>query len=212
MVARLVGVDSILDDFLPLRASQASSATDQVIGGHRQSKFESQACDPAQQGPRETTNGLGPAERLLRALAHRIADRRRTRAHRKPYRWRAEAACSRRIAHDHQIWAASRSTVPVADEPDRFQRPGDTSRARAHALAGLASSMTCTGCLATDDNEAAHSWAWLQQFVQRAQHGVARCALFAGHCLAPSVQTALSVCEIMIEQPQLRQRDWRRLA
>jgi len=24
----------------------------------------------------------------------------------------------------------------------------------------------------------AHSWAWLQQLVQRAQHGVARCALF----------------------------------
>ena len=74
MVARLVGVDSILDDFLPvMRATQASSATDQVIGSHRQSKPESQACDPAQHGPRETTNGLGPAERLLRALA--LADR-----------------------------------------------------------------------------------------------------------------------------------------
>jgi len=78
-------------------------------------------------------------------------------------------------------------------------------------LAGSPSSMTCTGCLATDDNEADHSWAWLQQFVQRARHGVARCALFAGHCLAPSVQTAMSVCEIMLEQPQLPQRDWRRL-
>jgi len=26
-------------------------------------------------------------------------------------------------------------------------------------LAGSPSSMTCTGCLATDDNEATHSWA-----------------------------------------------------
>jgi hypothetical protein len=79
-------------------------------------------------------------------------------------------------------------------------------------LAGLASSMTCTGCLATDDNEAAHSWARLQQFVQRG--AVWRCALrfFAGHCLAPSVQTAMSVCEIMLEQPQPPQRGWRRLA
>jgi hypothetical protein len=79
-------------------------------------------------------------------------------------------------------------------------------------LAGSPSSMTCTGCLATDDNEAAHSWAWLQQLVQRARPGVARCALFARHCLAPSVQTAMSVCEIMIEHSPLPQRDWRRLA
>jgi hypothetical protein len=53
------------------------------------------------------------------------------------------------------------------------------------------SSMTCTSCLTTDDTEAAHSWAQLQQLVQRAQHGVCALRFFAGHCLAPSVQTAM---------------------
>src|SRR5215813_5965849 len=56
------------------RAEQVAQP-DQVVGGHRQSELESQACDPAQHGPRETTNGLGPAERLLGALALALADR-----------------------------------------------------------------------------------------------------------------------------------------
>src|SRR5262245_20664932 len=56
------------------RAEQVGQP-DEVVGGHRQSKLESQACDPAQHGPRETTNGLGPAERLLSALALALADR-----------------------------------------------------------------------------------------------------------------------------------------
>jgi len=37
---------------------------------------------------------------------------------------------------------------------------------------------------------------------------------FAGHCLAPSAlqRNGDVSLQIMIEQPQLRQRDWRRLA
>jgi len=37
---------------------------------------------------------------------------------------------------------------------------------------------------------------------------------FAGHCLAPSAlhRNGDVSPQIMIEQPQLRQRDWRRLA
>jgi len=103
MVARLVGVDSILDDFLPvMRASQASSATDQVIGGHRQSKLESQACDPAQHGPRETTNGLGPAERLLRALA--LADRMTRMARRASVDRRGSVGCVlRNVRRDVEV-------------------------------------------------------------------------------------------------------------
>src|SRR5262245_45200872 len=56
------------------RAEQVGQP-DQVVGGQCQSELESHACDPAQHGPRETTNGLGPAERLLSALALALADR-----------------------------------------------------------------------------------------------------------------------------------------
>jgi hypothetical protein len=57
------------------------------------------------------------------------------------------------------IMAASRSMVPVADEADPFS----TSRLMLLVLVLMRwpdspSSMTCTGCFATDDNEAAHSW------------------------------------------------------
>jgi hypothetical protein len=68
-------------------------------------------------------------------------------------------------------------------------------------LAGSPSSMTCTGCLAVDDNEAGPQLGVAS--AARAARAAWRCALRSlfGHCLAPSVQTAMSVCEIRIEQP-----------
>ena len=46
----------------------------QVVADRGQ-KLESRACDPTQRRARETTDGLGPAERLLSALAFLLADR-----------------------------------------------------------------------------------------------------------------------------------------
>jgi len=67
-------------------------------------------------------------------------------------------------------------------------------------LAGSLSSMTCTGCLTTDDNEAGPQLA-VASAARAARSVVLRVALSFGHCRAPRVQTAMSVCEIMIEQP-----------
>jgi hypothetical protein len=70
--------------------------------------------------------------------------------------YRAEAACSRRIAHDHHgPLRVPRFPLPMSQIV--FIVPAMLLVLVLMTLAGLALSMTCTGCLATDDNEAAHS-------------------------------------------------------
>ena len=145
------------------RAEQVGQP-DQVVGGHRQSELESQACDSAQHGPRETTDGLGPPERLLSALALLLADRITRMARRASVDRRGPIGCvlrsgvtlrSRRSSMDSHfvslvgvrrrdpgewrtiiVWAASRSMVPVA-EPSSASTHDEHFSGRRHAGCGL---------------------------------------------------------------------------
>jgi hypothetical protein len=76
-------------------------------------------------------------------------------------------------------------------------------------LAGSPSSMTCTTASPPTTMKRPTAGRGFSSSCS-ARSMALRVALSFGHCLAPSVQTAMSVCEIMIEQPQLP-HDWRRL-
>ena len=135
------------------RAEQVGQP-DQVVGGHRQSELESQACHPAQHGPRETVNGLlALADRISRMARRACVDRRGSVG-------RCLAMCSvplrsRRSSMDSHfvslvgvrrrdpgewrtiiVWAASRSMVPVA-EPSSASTHDEHFSGRRHAGCGL---------------------------------------------------------------------------